>query len=107
MITPYLIDEIEIVSREVDENGVPTDSSETGVIARVEDYNQMIRDKNGQEMVGDMLIITKPDEDIEYEDLIKIKKKNGVAYDRPNKTWSIKKMENVAGFFATQKEIYI
>lgn len=107
MITPFLIDEIEIVSRSMDEDGVETNSSQTGISARVEDYNKMIRDKNGQEVVGEMLIITESDEDIEYEDQIKITKKNGITYDRPNKKWAIKKMENVAGFTASHKEIYI
>lgn len=107
MITPFLIDEIAVVKKDFDINGVPTLSTETEIKARVEDYNKMIRDKNGQEVMGDMLIITKPGEDILDEDFILIKKKNGIVYHLPNKEFAIKKMENVAGFFATQKEIYI
>ena len=107
MITPFLIDRIDIISRSVDVNGVPTDSSETGISARVEDYNQMLRDTDGNEVVGSMLIMLEPDTDIEYEDFIKIKKKNGVSYDLPDKEWAIKKIENVAGFSASHKEVYI
>jgi len=107
MITPFLIDEIDIISRSIDVNGVPTDSSETGISARVEDYNQMLRDTDGNEVVGSMLIMLEPNTDIEYEDFIKIKKKNGISYDLPDKEWSIKKIENVAGFSSSHKEVYI
>lgn len=107
MITPFLIDEIDIVQRGLDENGVPTDTTITGIKVRIEDYNKMIRDVNGQEVMGDMLIFTEPNVDISYPNLIKIKKKNGIAYDLPNKEFAIKKIENAAGFGASQKEIYV
>jgi hypothetical protein len=107
LITPFLIDEIIIKRRVFDENGIPTDSITTGVKARVEDYNRMIRDKDGQEVMGDMLIITNPDSDIINEDFILIKKKNGIVYHLSNKEFAIKKLENVAGFFASHKEIYV
>ena len=107
MITPFLIDEISRKRRSFDSNGIPTDSIENGINARVEDYNKMVRDENGQEVMGSMLILTSPDEDILNEDFILIKKKNGIAYHLPNKEFAIKKIENAAGFFATQKEIYL
>ena len=107
MITTYLIDEINIIQRGLDENGVPTDTTVTGVAARVEDYNKMIRDVNGQEVMGNMLIFTEPNADINYSNLIKIKKKNGIAYHLSNKEFAIKKIENAAGFGSSQKEIYL
>ncbi len=107
LITPFLIDEITRLRRSFDANGVPITSTETGIKARVEDYNSMIRDVNGQEVKGTMLVITEPNEDILNEDFILVKKKNGVAYHLPNKEFSIKKINNAAGFFAAQKEIYL
>jgi len=107
MITPFLIDEINIIQRTFDENGAKTDITLTGIKARVEDYNKMIRDVNGQEVMGSMLIITKEDADILYTNLIKIKKKNGIAYELPNKEFAIKKIENAGGFMASHKEIYL
>lgn len=107
MINMYLTDEITIVRRAFDENGVKTDTETTGIKARVEDYNKMIRDIDGNEMMGSQLIITDNAIDIVYEDLIKITKKNGIAYDLPNKEFAIKKIENAHGFVNSHKEIYI
>lgn len=107
MITVFLIDEIDVINRSFDINGVKTDTVTTGIKARVEDYNKMIRDVNGQEVMGNMLVITKPNEDINYGNLIKIKKKNGIAYELANKEFAIKKIENASGFIASQKEIYL
>lgn len=107
MITPYLIDEIDILKKSFDINGVLSTSTQTGIKARVEDYNKMIRDKKGQELMGDMLVITKVGEDIKNEDFILIKKKDGNTYYLSNKQFAIKKMENVSGFFGSHKEIYL
>jgi hypothetical protein len=107
MITPFLIDEIARIRRVFDINGASTDSTKTGIKARVEDYNGMVRNNEGQEVICDMLIMTKPDEDIIEGDLLMVKKKNGVAYHLPNKKFTIKKIENAAGFMASHREIYI
>lgn len=107
MITPFLTDEITRIRKDFDINGVPTSSTQTGIKARVEDYNKMIRDEDGQEVMGDMLIMTQSNEDILNGDYIMIKKKYGNAYHLPNKEFSIKKIENAGGFFASHKEIYL
>lgn len=107
MINIFLIDEIDRVRRNFDEDGVPTNSTNPGINARVEDYNRMVRGVNGEEVQGSMLIITDQDEDITYEDMIVIKKKNGTAYYLPTKEWAILKIDNIAGFMASHKEIYI
>jgi hypothetical protein len=107
MIGMYLTDEITIVRRTFDINGVPTDSSTTGIKARVEDYNKMLRDINGNEVIGSMLVITDYSDDINYEDLIKVTKKNGVAYELDEKEFAILKIENADGFMKSHKEIYL
>lgn len=107
MINNYLMDEITVIRREFDVNGSPTDTETTGIKARVEDYNKMIRDKNGNEVFGNMVIITDDSEDILYEDLIKIDKKYGTTYDLNEKEFAILKMENTGGFISSHKEIYI
>jgi hypothetical protein len=102
-----MTDEISKVRRSFDINGVPTNTTSTGIKARVEDYNKMLRDVNGQEVIGNQLIIVDDSEDINYEDLIKITKKNGIAYELSSKEFAILKIENVAGFMGSHKEIYI
>ncbi len=107
MISNYFTDEITIVKNSFDLNGVPTFSETTGIKAKVEDYNKMLRDVNGQEVIGGMIIFACTDANIDYEDSIKISKKNGVAYDLNNKKFSILKLENVDGFLKSHKEIII
>ena len=107
MINLYMTDEISRVRITNDMNGVPTNSTLTGIKARVEDYNKMIRDINGNEVMGDQLIIVDNSIDITYEDKIIITKKNGITYDLNAKQFAIKKIENAHGFINSHKEIYI
>jgi len=102
-----MTDEITVIRRKFDINGVPTDTTTIGVPARIEDYNKMVRDINGQEVIGNQLIFVDDSKDVNYEDLIKITKKNGKAYELSNKEFAILKVENVAGFMDSHKEIYI
>ena len=74
MINNFMTDEITVVRRSFDDNGVPTDTSTPGVKARVEDYNKMLRNVDGQEVIGNQLIMVDDSIDINYEDLIKITK---------------------------------
>lgn len=107
MINNYLTDEITIIRRSFDSNGVPTNSTTSGIKARVEDFNKILININGVEMTGNLLIITDDSEDINYEDFIKISKKNGITYENNNKEFPVLKIENVAGFMGSHKEIYI
>jgi hypothetical protein len=107
MTSPYQTDLITIVHRTYDINGVPINSETKNISARIEDYNGMLRDQDGNEVVGNMLIILDPDVNILYTDFIKIEKKNGIAYELDNKEFAIKKIENAAGFSASHKEVYI
>lgn len=107
MISSYLVDSITIVHRTYDINGVPNNSETNNISARVEDYNKMIRDQNGQEVMGSMLVIIESDITISYNDFIKIEKKNGIAYELDDKEFAIKKIENAAGFSASHKEVYL
>lgn len=107
MINNYFIDEIQRVRRTFDVNGVPTDSTCQNINSRVEDYNKMLRNIDGNEVIGNMLIMVDDEEDIIYGDMIKVKKKNGVTYQLDEKEFAILKIENVAGFMSSHKEIYI
>lgn len=107
MINNYMTDEVTKVRRSFDINGVPTNTFTTGIKARVEDYNKMIRNINGQEVIGKMLIMVDDSEDFNYEDLVKITKKNGVAYEIPTKEFAILSIQNVDGFMKSHKEIII
>ena len=107
MPSAYLIDTITIIHRSYDINGVPTSSETNNVSARVEDYNRMLRNQEGNEVMGDMLIFLESNVSILYTDFIKIEKKNGVAFELDDKEFAIKRIDNTAGFSASHKEVYV
>jgi len=103
----YLTDTIDIISTAVDEWNIETQSELNGRAARVEDYNKLIKDRNGKEVIANMHIIAHSSEVLKYESKIRIRTKNGVAYDRPNKEWVILKMGRAAGFSPSHWEIWL
>ena len=107
MIDSYMTDKIIIVDVSVDEWGKTTEIESAQIDARVEDYNRLILDKNGMEVLGDMLIMLNSDISLKYNDKIKIKTKCGVVYEQPDKKFQIKKISKIQGFTAIHKEVYV
>jgi hypothetical protein len=91
MITSYLTDEITIVTVTVDTKGVVTESESSTIKARVEDTNELIRDSKGKEVKANMNIFLSQ-RTLNYQDKVKIKKKNGRNFIQPDKKWEIKKI---------------
>ena len=67
----YYTDQITIVTTSVDKYGVTTETESALIDCRVEDNNVLIKNKNGQEVMGEMLIIMNADESIFYTSKIK------------------------------------
>lgn len=97
MIGSYMTDTISIITVSYDINGVRTETTTTAR-ARVEDYNGIVNNEQGNEVVGNMKIAMKNSETLTYNDYIKVLTKGGVAYQQPSKEWQIKKI-SVASLF--------
>lgn len=107
MIDIYFTDEIKIRKLNVDINGATTPTTSDAIKARVEDYNKMIRNNKGQEVMGSMVIITNYSEPVDFDDIIIVTKKGGVAYDKPEKEFPIKNLSKQATFMNSHLEIII
>jgi hypothetical protein len=107
MIDSYTTDIIRIVDVSQDKYGAGTDTESADINARVEDTNELIRDFNGKEVMPKMLIIFDYDNDIEPFWKIKVRKKNGVDFQQPDKLWEIQKIESLGMFSKTHYEIWI
>ena len=103
----FYTDEIVLIDVITDENGVKTEYESAPQIARVEDFNKLVTDNRGQEVMADMIIFTSTALMTQYTDKIKILKKSGNDFDQPNKKWLIKKKPNLHLFSAHHKEIYV
>lgn len=107
MISIYLIDEVDIITRVYDEWGaISSTSTQSGIKARVEDKNQLIKDRNGQEVTSNTFIILESDIDISYDSKIVIKKKGGetFSYDLEMGILKIGKQE---GFTVSHWEVWL
>jgi hypothetical protein len=97
-INSYFTDQVVVVSVTVNQWGVITEADNAQEAARVEDYNRLILDSNGKEVMGNILIFLDKNSTIKTGDKIKLKTKNGIAYEQPDKKFQIKKI-NAAGMF--------
>lgn len=108
MIGIYQTDQVKLVLEAKDKYGGTTQTVGDAITARVEDFNQMITDNEGKEVLGEMLIFLDPNETVTYNHKILIIKKNGVDYQQPSKQFMIKKIAKL-GLFGKAKsiEVYI
>ena len=106
MVDIYLTDLIDIINTTVDEWGVPTNSIITNVKARIEDENQLIKDKDGQEVLSNTFVIIAENITINYDSQIIIRKKAGETFTHDLKM-GILKMGKVSGFENSHREIYL
>lgn len=107
MISSYMTDKIIIVDVVADEWGSITETDSAQKDARVEDYNRLILDSNGMEVLGEMLIMLETSVNLKYNDKIKIVTKCGNVYEMPDKKFQIKKISLIQGFTAQYKEVYV
>lgn len=104
----YLTDKIDILTPAYDEWGVKTGTStQPDVKARIEDTNQIVRDKNGQEVTAQALLLIDSSATVDYESKIKLKSRNGVDTQIPSKEFAIKKLARAHGFAASHWEVWL
>lgn len=107
IIETYLTDRVDLVTVSVDEWGSSTKTIEANVKARIENENRLVLDQNGQEVMGHGPIFIHPDYDIKYETRIRIKKRNGVSIDTPDKEYAIKRLDLAHGFQKSHWEAWV
>jgi len=106
LIDSYLTDKIDIVSLAYDEWGVPTESVQTDVAARIEDKNELIKDREGKEVKSNTFIILSPDAIIDYDSKIIIREKSGETYTFDLKM-AIVKLSRAHNFGLTHWEVWL
>jgi hypothetical protein len=106
-VSVFFQDKIIIVSVEIDDNGVVTETQSDEINARVEDYNKLIIDSKGQETLAAMIIFLDPEHVVNNEDKIIVVNKDGVTYPYSTKKWKIKKSPVIHGFNAHHRELYL
>ncbi len=107
MIDLYFIDKIVILKVTEDKYGVRTESPTEEIDARVEDWNKLVTDKNGNEVMANMLVFFNDGVDLDYQDKIILKTKGGVATLQPDKKFLIKSIGLVDGFERSHYEVYL
>lgn len=107
MINNYFVDEITLINDSYDEWGVISSVETTGIKARVEDDNSIIKNINGKEIQAEMIILCGKDNNITDHTKIKIIKKGGIAYTQADKKWDIKRLGLQVGFSSSHWELYL
>jgi hypothetical protein len=107
MIGMYLTDIIDIIHVSRDEYGVSTETIETGVKARIEDTNAVVKGFNGKEVVANAHIIAEPSQVITYEDKIRMVKITDSSFLIDQKKCEIKKLSRSHGFDLSHWEIWV
>ena len=74
---------------------------------RIEDFNQLIKDQNGNEVMPEMLIIYPPNVNVFYDNYIQVKKKMGNDFGQPDKLFSIKNIYKAGMFKKHHIEVYL
>lgn len=97
----YFTDEITRIAVTIDNYDVITESESDPIACRIKDNNKLIIDNQGQEVVGELLILYNKSYTFNYGDKVKIKKRWGNPYKQPDKKFIIKKIGERGGF---QKE---
>ena len=108
MITDYLTDTINIITYTYDKWGAVTGSiTQSGVKARIEDVNKIVRDENGKEVAGQGPITIDPSATVSYKSKIQLVTRNGQSTGIQTKEFAIKSIENAHGFDESHFEVYI
>jgi hypothetical protein len=103
----FFTDKIAIVPTSQDEWGQITESPDVETKARIEDFNDLIKDQNGNEVMANTLVIIPRDQIVKYPYFIKLIEKNRIAYKQPLKKWSIKKIYGAGMFKKHHIEVYL
>jgi len=105
MIKDYLTDEVHIIPVTTDVDGVETEGAPVTAAARIEDWNRLVKDREGKEVASDTLVILDDSETITYESKIKLRKQCGVATTDPEKKHAVLTIEKAHGFEGSHWEV--
>ena len=106
MISNYLTDLCDIYDYSIDEWGVKTEAVQENVKCRVEDFNRLVKNDQGQEVIREMEIIFDLNVSINRNSKIVIKTKSGIVYDY-DKKFIIQKLSSAAMFTKTHIEVIV
>ena len=99
MIKAYLTDTIDIINRTYDNYGaVSSEDTQSGIKARIEDKNRIVRDINGNEVASSVFILIDKSATLKYESKIKLKTQNGIALEEANRERAILQLGKGHGF---------
>jgi MoaA/NifB/PqqE/SkfB family radical SAM enzyme len=101
----FFTDLIDIVRISTDINGAETRTTLSNVPAKVEDKVKVIKNAKGEDIMSSFFIALDSSTLIDYNDRIKIIKRNGIEWPQSSKEWSILSLSNVGGFSAHHMEV--
>ena len=103
----FFTDTVAIIPTTQDEWSKLTKGAEVITRARVEDFNNLIVDQNGNEVMADMLVLLPKTAEIKYNYFIRIKTKNGNAFIQNMKDFRIKKIYEAGMLKRHHIEVYL
>lgn len=107
MIEAYLTDTVDIVTRVVDKWGSVSETTQTGVAARWEDKNSVVRDRTGKDVVSNVHLMLNPSATVTYQSFFKLKTRCGEAADIPDQAWPVKAFTKSRGFENMAWEVWL
>jgi hypothetical protein len=94
----YFVDEIVLIDIKTDKNGLITETELPAEKAKIFEYNRLIIDANGKEVLAEAKIDLNANSTVKSGWKIKLKKKLKQAYELPDKKFAIKKIQHISGF---------
>jgi len=108
MISSYTCDKINIIRYTYDEwNNSTRSVAGSGIKARIEDFNRLVKNAQGKEVVGKSVIFLDSTEDINYNDRIQLRERNGMAVENADKEYDIINLGKVHSYTNETWEIII
>jgi hypothetical protein len=107
MISTYLTDTVDIVTRIVDQWGAVTETTQAGVRARWEDKNSIVRDQTGKEVVSNVHLLLDPAALVSYQSMFMLKMRCGKTAELPAKKWPVKSFTKGHGFAILDWEVWL
>jgi hypothetical protein len=107
MSSLFFTDLVDVIPTSEDEWGRITEGAGVKTKARVEDFNNLIKDQNGNEVMPNMLVFLPKGTDFKKTYFIKVKTKQGDKYEEADKKWSVKNSYNAGMFKKHHIEVYL
>jgi hypothetical protein len=94
----YLVDRIVLIEVKTDKNGLITETELPEEEAKIFEYNRIIIDNNGKEVLAEAKIDLNKNSLVKSGWKAKLKKKNNQTYELPDKKYAIKKIQHISGW---------